>query len=204
MTDATSREQELWDRIISRQDSKAPSSANYFLLPWRLIAGARRVSGCFVALILRVRSQAFRVGSANAAPRFPQRFRQATFALAGSHSRIYGVARYYHLEHGGADDRGGAPSGASQHEGGSLQLYLEPRGFHSRERLDGGSIWNPPSVFLRDRHVHYRIDPLRSLDEHPHACLLPYPPRLRWGDDGAGRSPDHGFEHSPNPNSSAP
>lgn len=42
MTDATSREQELWYRIISRQGSKAPSSANYFPLPWRLIAGARR------------------------------------------------------------------------------------------------------------------------------------------------------------------
>ena len=49
------------------------------------------------------------------------------------------------------------------HEGGSLQLHFKPGGLHSGERLDGGSLWDPPGVFRRDRYVHCRIDPVRDL-----------------------------------------
>src|SRR5439155_22991739 len=92
---------------------------------------------------------AFRLESHNAASRFFQRFDQTTPAVVGSHSGIYAVARLVQLEYGGAGDCGSASSGASQHEGGSLQLYFEPRGLYSRERLDGGSLWNPAGVLPR-------------------------------------------------------
>ena len=123
------------------------------------------VSGSFVALILRVRSQAFRLGSAHATSRFSQRFRQTTFAVAGSHRVFMESLDTTILNTAVPAIAAALASGAAQHEGGSLQLYFEPRGLHSGERLDGGSLWNPPGVFLRDRHVHYRIDPLRDLDD---------------------------------------
>ncbi len=111
---------------------------NIFLIP--------EVSGSSPALILRVRSQAFRLGSADAAPRFSQQFRQTTFAVAGSHSRLYGGTRHYHPEHGGAGDRGGAQGGASQHEGGSLKLYTLSL-----------AVFIPVSGWMADRYGTRRV-----------------------------------------------
>ena len=112
--------------------------------------------------------------------------------MVGSDSSIYGVARHDDPEYGCAGNRVRAPSSASQHEGGSLQLYFESRGLYSRERLDGGSLRNPAGVFRRNRSVHSRIDPLRHIEQHPYARHLPHSSRLWRGDDGAGRSSHDG------------
>ncbi len=119
-------------------------------------------------------------------------FEQAPPPVAGGGRVFYGVARHHHPEHSGAGHFRGPARDSAEHEVGVGQLYLEPGGFHSHQRLDGGPVRHPPGICLGDRPVHPGIISLRHLHQHSPAGRLPHPAGLRRSHDGAGRPADPG------------
>ena len=112
---------------------------------------------------------------------------QAAPAVVGGSRIFYGIARHDDSEYRGAGHLGGAACGSAEHEVGAGQLYAEPGGFHPHQRLDGGPVWDPPSICLRDRPFHAGIISLRHIEQHSSAGRLPHTAGLRRSHDGTGR-----------------
>src|ERR1700737_3092786 len=68
----------------------------------------------------------------------PARCQQATAAGADRGGVFHGVTGHHDSKYRSADDRGGVARRSAQHEVSAGQLYAEPCGFHSNQRVDGG------------------------------------------------------------------
>ncbi len=69
---------------------------------------------------------------------------------------------------------------------------LEPGGFHTDQRVDGGPVRNAAGVCFGDRTFHTRIISLRHIQQHPFAGGVPHFAGLRRSHDGAGRAAHSG------------
>src|SRR6266545_5488409 len=86
--------------------------------------------------------------------------------------------------------REGARRRPAQHEGRAVELYPEPGGVHSDQRLDGRSIRHAPRVRVRDWPLHAGVVSLWHFERYPRPRRVPHPARVRRRHDVA-RGPAH-------------
>ena len=75
---------------------------------------------------------------------------------------VHGTARHHDPEHRGAGDGGRTQRHAAESEGGVDELYPEPRGVHSGQRLDGRPLRHAARVHGGGRGVHAVVGAVRT------------------------------------------
>src|SRR5258708_37483078 len=110
---------------------------------------------------------------------------QTVAALARGGGAVYGVLGYDDSQYGGSHHRSGSRCRAAQYEGGAHQLYAEPGGLHSDQRLGRGSVWDAARFLKRDCHIYGWVAALWSFDERANPSRRSHPSGMWRGDDDA-------------------